>query len=286
MVIPGIIFLLIFAYIPMYGLVMAFKEYNVFTGLSDSPWIGFKFFIEFFKDPYFINVMRNTIFLNLAGLIIGFPAPIILAILICEIRSIRFKRVVQTVSYLPHFLSWVIFGGIALEMLSPNGILSYFMQMIGLSSKPVNFMSQADRFWIIYIVIIMIKNVGFSSILYIAAITGIDQQMFDAAEIDGASRFQKILRITVPSIMGTIVILLIFQISAILNTGIEQFLVLQNSLNLSWSETIDTYVYKVGLRQGRYSFAASVGFFKSVVSVILLVIANRVSRKVTGKGLF
>jgi putative aldouronate transport system permease protein len=286
MVWPGLIFLFIFAYIPMYGITIAFREYNIFTGLKGSPWVGLKYFREFFSDPNFFNVMRNTLVLNIAGLIVGFPAPIILAILICELKNSRFKKIAQTISYLPHFLSWVIFGGIAIEMLSPNGIISHFLFVCGAQKEPVNFMAKSNLFPVVYVILTTLKDIGFSSILYIAAISGIDQEMFEAAEIDGASRAQQIWYLTLPAILGTIVIMLIFSLSAILNTGVEQFLVLQNGINLSWSETIDTYVYKVGLQQARYSYAGAVGFFKSVVSVIMLAMANKISNKLTGKGLF
>lgn len=286
MVIPGILFLVVFAYVPMYGMTMAFREYNMFSGLDGAAWVGFKYFSEFFSDPNFFNVMRNTLGLNILGLLISFPAPIILALLICELRNKVFKKTVQTASYLPHFLSWVIFGGIAMEMLSPTGIISNTLQSLGLTQEPINFMAKGEAFYGIYITLNTIKGIGFSSILFIAAITGVDQEMYEAATIDGANRFQKMIHLTIPAIMGTIVIMLIFQISAILNTGFEQFLVLQNGLNLKWSETIDTYVYKVGMQQSRFSYAAAVGVFKSIVSVILLVGSNYVSKKITDKGLF
>lgn len=286
MVLPGVLFLLVFSYAPMYGMTMAFKDYNIFGGIQDAPWVGFKYFIEFFTDPNFWDVMRNTLCLNVLGLVFSFPVPILLAILICELKGKRFKKLVQTSSYLPHFLSWVIFGGIAVEMLSPSGILSHTVQLLGLSAEPVNYMAKGEYFYAIYIVISTVKSMGFSSILYIAAISGVDQEMLEAATIDGANRVQKIVKLILPSIMGTIVIMLIFSISSILNTGVEQLLVLQNGLNQQWSETIDTYVYKVGLQQSRYSYAAAVGVFKSVVSVILLVGANALSKKITEKGLF
>lgn len=286
MVLPGVIFLFVFSYLPMYGLTMAFREFNIFTGLKGQPWVGFTYFKEFFGDPNFLNVMRNTLGLNLLNLLFGFPAPILLAILITELRSPGFKKVAQTVSYLPHFLSWVIFGGIIIEMLSSNGVISFVGQALGILNEPVNFMAKGEYFYGIYVVVNIIKSVGFSSIIYIAAISGIDQEMFEAARIDGVTRFQKAVYLIIPSILGTMVVLLIFQISSILNTGIEQLLILQNGLNLPWSETIDTYVYKVGLQQSRFSYAAAVGAFKSVVSVLLLVLANFLSKKITDQGLF
>lgn len=285
MVWPAVILLFIFSYLPMYGIQMAFQNYSIFN-TGDVEWVGFKYFIEFFNDIYFTRVMKNTLMLNILGLFISFPMPIVLAILICELKNKHFKKIVQTASYLPHFLSWVIFGGIAIEMLSSTGLISYMAQTLGLSDVGINFMAKSELFYGIYITLSTIKGMGFSSILFIAAITGIDQEMFEAATIDGANRFQKTIYLTIPSILGTIVIMLIFRISDILNTGFEQFFVLQNDLNVSTSETIDTYVYKIGLEQSRFAYAAAIGVFKSVISVILLVSANFISKKITSKGLF
>lgn len=286
MVWPGLIFLFIFAYIPMYGIIIAFKDYNILTGLENSAWVGFKYFKEFFTDPNFFNILRNTFAINLLGLVICFPAPIILAILICELKSPKFKKAAQTVSYLPHFLSWVIFGGIILELLQPSGVLNSLLVSIGVLEEPINFMAKGEYFYFIITFASLVKGIGFGSILYVAAISGVDQEMYEASVIDGCNRFQKIWYITLPAILGTIVIMLIFQISSILNTGFEQILILQNGLNIPYSETIDTYVYKVGMQQSRFSYATAVGVFKSVISVALLVLANYTSRKITDKGLF
>ncbi|WP_343045135.1 ABC transporter permease [Paenibacillus lemnae] len=287
MVVPGLIFLFVFAYIPMYGVLIAFKDYNMFLGITESPWAGLIHFKEFFTDPNFVSVVRNTLAINGLNLLIGFPAPIIFALLLNEITTSKFKRFVQTISYLPHFVSWVVFGGLIITILSPtNGILNFILVELGVLSEPVNFLGEADNFWLILVSGEVIKGLGWGAIIYIAAISGVDQDMYEAATIDGAGRVQKMWYVTLPSIMGTIVIMLIFAISAILNTGFEQILVLQNPLNLETSETIDTYVYKTGLQQMRYSYSTAVGVAKSIVAVLLLLLANYASKKITDKGLF
>jgi len=283
---PGLFFCFVFSYIPMYGIVIAFKNYTIGSTIASAPWVGLRFFNEFLRDPSLANVLRNTLILNGMALVFSFPAPIFLALFINEIKNMKFKKVVQTISYLPHFLSWVIFGGIVIEMLLPTGVVSSVLCKIGILEEPVNFMAKGEYFYIIYTIVSIIKGVGFGSILYVAAITGIDQELYEAATVDGCGRFQKMWYITLPCITGTIVIMLIFQISSILNTGYEQIILLQNPLNLAFSETIDTYVYKIGIAQSRYSYAAAVGLLKSVLSVILLVGANKLSKKLVGRGLF
>jgi putative aldouronate transport system permease protein len=286
MVLLGIVFLFIFAYIPMYGLQIAFREYNILKGLEGAAFTGIKYFKEFFQDVNLPNVLRNTLFINLLGLALGFPMPLLLALFLNELRSDAFKRTAQTISYLPHFLSWVIFGGLALEILSPGGIINTALVRIGILERTVNFIGAADKFYIIINVLSVIKTMGYGSILYVAAISGIDQEMYEAAYIDGCGRFGRMRHITIPMIMGTIVIMLIFQVSAILNTGVEHIMVLQNAMNISHSETLDTYVYKIGIGRSRFSYATAVGLLKSAVSVLLLLGANYTSVKLTEKGLF
>lgn len=287
MVWPALIFLFIFAYIPMYGILIAFKDYDMFLGVSGSPWVGFNHFREIFLDPNFFTVIRNTLAINGLNLLVGFPAPIIFALLLNEISTQKFKRFVQTISYLPHFVSWVVFGGLILTILSPtNGILNFLLIELGVLAEPINFIGEASNFWYILVSGEVLKGLGWGAIIYIAAISGVDQEMYEAATIDGAGRLQKMWYVTLPSIMGTVVIMMIFAISAILNTGFEQILVLQNPLNLDTSETIDTYVYKTGIQQMRYSYSTAVGLAKSIVAVVLLLSANYVSKKITDKGLF
>lgn len=286
MILPAVIVLFIFAYIPMYGVIIAFKDFKIVEGIFASPWTGLKYFKEFVTDPNIWNVLRNTVVLNILGTLICFPAPILLAILINELSPGRFKKTAQTIFYLPHFLSWVIFAGLILEMLRSGGIISDFYMAVGISNEPINFMAKGQWFYGIFILSNLIKGLGYGSIIYVAALSGVDQEIYEAATVDGCNRLQKIWYISLPSIMGVVMIMLILQIGSILNTGIEQVLMFQNALNITFSETLDTYVYKVGIAQGRLSYATSVGLLKSVVSIFLLVGANWTSNKLTEKRLF
>jgi len=284
---PGIIHLIIFAYLPMYGIIIAFQNYSIVTGFLGSQWIGVKHFVDFLTDPMFYRVLRNTIGINILGLIFSFPAPIIFAILLNEIANPGFKRITQTISYLPHFVSWVIFGGLVIKfLLIDGGVINDLLVSAGILQAPVPFLNRPQYFWPIVIISGLIKGLGWGSIIYLAAITGVDAELYEAATIDGAGRFRRIWHITLPSITGTIVIFLIFSISGILNAGFDQIWMLQNDLNIQASEVIDTFVYKVGLQNLRFSYATAVGLARSVVAIILLIGANKLSNAITEKGLF
>ena len=286
MIFPAILVLFVFSYVPMYGIVIAFKDFRITDGIFGSPWVGLKYFQQFLVDPSLWKVLRNTMVLNVVGTLICFPTPIILAVLISELKNKSFKKVAQTVSYLPYFLSWVIFAGLIMEMLRPSGIFSDICVALGISKDPINFMAHGSWFYAIYILSSLIKGLGYGSIIYVAALSGVDQEIYEAATGDGCSRLQRIWYVSLPSIMGTVVIMLILQIGYILNTGVEQILIFQNPLNLNFSETLDTYVYKIGISQGRMSYSTAVNLLKSLVSVVLLCIANGTSRKLTEKSLF
>jgi putative aldouronate transport system permease protein len=286
MILPGLLLIIVFKYVPLYFLTIAFKRYDIVEGVFASPWVGFKYFIEFFSSRKFGQVLRNTLAINILQQIFAFPAPIILAILLNEIRNRKFKRITQTISYLPHFVSWVIFGGIVIKVLSLDGVFNDLLLGLGIVQEPVFFMGKKELFWFIAVFAGIAKSVGWGSIIYLAAITGIDPQLYDAAYVDGATRLQRIWYITVPSIAGTIIILLILNISWLLQTGFDQIWMLQNPLNYEVSDTIEIYVYKVGLRNFRFSYGTAVGMFKSVVAIILLVIANTISKSVSEKGIY
>lgn len=287
MILPAVIFIIIFAYVPMYGLIIAFKDYKVLKGFFGSEWVGIKYFQEFFMDPIFPRLLRNTLGMNLLSFAINFPAPIIFALLLNELRFMRYKKAIQTVSYLPHFVSWVVFGGLALNILSPTtGALNGILVKLGVIPEPVNFIAIPEYFWIIMAILSLIKGLGWGSIIYIAAISGVYPELYESAVVDGAGRFQRMWHITLPCIAPTISIMLIFAIAGILNTGVEQLLVLQNSSNIAMSETIDTYVYKIGIQQARYSFATAAGLAKSIVAVLLLLGANYLSKKISENSLF
>lgn len=286
MAIPGLIWMIIFNYLPMGGIVIAFKKFKITRSISEAPWVGFKYFQDFFQDINFDNIMTNTIGISLLKLFIGFPMPIIFALLMNEIRGIRFKKISQTISYLPHFLSWVVLGGILTTWLSKTGVINDFLLALNLISEPKSFLGDPGVFWGIALISDIWKELGWSAIIYLAAIAGVDQQIYEAATVDGANKLQKILFITLPSITGTIAIMLILQISGLLNSNFDQILILKNQINISRSQVIDTYVYQVGMTQGNYSYATAVGLFKSVIALFLLLIANKSSKKLLGRSLY
>jgi putative aldouronate transport system permease protein len=281
MVVPALIFVFIFSYLPMYGVLMAFQDYQLFGGFLHSPWVGLKHFEAFFNSPDFWRVMRNTMVISLLKLCFGFPAPILLALMLNEVRSMMFKRVVQTVSYLPHFLSWVIVGGFVGSMLSTdNGSVNMMLMSLNLTSEPISFLSVPEYFWGILVGTGMWKEMGFAAIVYLAAIAGIDPHLYEAASIDGAGRFKQIQLITLPCIRPVIIIFMILAVGNILNAGFEDILILAtNPILRDVSDVIDTYVYRMGILNNRFSYAAAAGLFKAVVSVTLLALANKAARK-------
>lgn len=281
MVLPALAFIFVFNYIPMYGVIMAFQEYDIFKGYFESPWVGFKQFEMFFQDPAFFNVMRNTLVISLLKFCIGFPAPIILALMLNEVNRMFFKRIIQTVSYLPHFLSWVIVAGFVISLLSTeSGSVNILLESLNLTDEPINFLSIPEYFWGILITTNVWKEIGFGSIVYLAAIAGIDPHLYEAASMDGASRFRQIYLITLPCIMPVVSIFMILAIGNLLNAGFEDILLLaKNPIIRPVSDVIDTFVYRVGLQDYRYSYGAAVGLFKSIIGVILLTIANTIARR-------
>lgn len=291
MVIPAIIMIIIFSYFPMWGVLTAFQDYSPAKGFLGSEWVGFKHFRMFFNAPEFWQIMRNTIVISLLKLFIAFPAPIILALMLNEVKNAFFKRFVQTVSYLPHFISWVIVSGFVISLLSvDNGSVNILLQKLNLIDEPVHWLSIPEYFWGILISSGIWKDIGFGAIVYLAAIAGVDPSMYEAASIDGAGRMRKLVSITLPSIAPVIIIFLILQVGQILNAGFEEILLLtnqgQNVVLRPVSETIDTYVYRVGIENYRFSYATAAGLFKSAISVGLLVIANWIARKLGDSSLW
>lgn len=282
--------MIVFNFLPLYGLTIAFKDYRITMGIAGffhAPWVGLKHFRAFIGSQYFGRVIGNTLGINVLGLLIRFPLTIVFALFLNEVVRVGFKRFVQTISYLPHFISWVIFGGIVMQLLSiEGGVVNEFLLWLHVIKQPVFFMGEPKFFWFLAVFTGMLKEIGWNAILYLAAISGIDPQLYEAAIVDGAGRFKRMWYITVPSIAGTIVILLIFAISGIFNSSFDQIWVLQNTLNVSRSEVIATYVYKVGLTQMRFSYATAVGLLQSVFAVLMLIGANFVSKRLTDRGLF
>lgn len=286
----GFVFLLVFNYAPMFGIALAFKKGDYVIDIKDaifnSDSAGLENFAKFLTDPEFKDVVINTLGMNMLSLIITFPAPIIFALLINEVKNKAFKRVTQTVSYFPFFLSWIVFGGIILNMLdSQTGIVNDILVSLKLVEEPINF-GKSEYFWGLIIVTGLIKGVGWGSIIYLAAIAGIDKSMYEAADIDGANRWSKMLFITLPSILPTITVYLILAVSGILNSGFDQIWIFRNQMNLDRSEVIDTYVYQYGILKKRHSYATAIGLVKSLVAFVLLIFSNTLSKKLTGRGIY
>lgn len=291
MALLSVVFLGVFAYAPLYGLVLAFKAgdgyLNISHAISQAPFVGFANLFDFINDPDFGNIMYNTVGLNLLQLLINFPAPIIFAILMSELLSDKVKKFVQTITFFPHFISWVIFGGIFLSLLDyDTGIVNHLFVQLGIISEPVDILGGEQFFWPLIIVTSLIKGLGWGSVIYVAAISGIPNELYEAAKIDGANRWHRIIHITIPSIAPTIVLFFVLSIAGILNNGIEHLWVFQNANNITRSEVLDTFIYKYGIPQWRYSYATMIGLIKSIVSLCLLVGANGVLKKITGKGIY
>jgi putative aldouronate transport system permease protein len=291
MIVPGILFILLFSYVPMAGIMIAFKEYDIFQGMMDSPWVGFRQFQLFFDSPDFFMIIRNTLVIALLKLIVIFPAPIVLALMLNEVRQIAFKRIVQTLTYLPHFISWIIVSGLVFSILSvDSGSLNMLLQKLHVIDKPTNWMVIPEYFYSILISAGIWKEIGFGSIVFLAAIVGVNPHLYEAASIDGAGRLRQIMSVTLPTIAPVITIFLILHIGNLLNAGFEDILAMtnngKNTILRSVSEVIDTYVYNVGVNQQRYSFASAVGLFKSIINVLLLWGANTLTRRTGGSSLW
>lgn len=269
----------IFCYYPMYGLIIAFKKYTPGQSFLHGKWVGIEYFKQFIMSPDFGKVIRNTLAISGLNIIFGFPAPIILALLINELRIKWYKKFVQTVSYLPHFISWVVTASITFYILSYNGSFNSLLISLGIIDSPINWLSEGKYFWGIITVANIWKSVGWSSIIYLSAIAGIDQELYEAGAVDGLSRFQMIRYITIPGISVTIVLLFILGLGDILNAGFEQQLLLGNDMTRDFYEVIDTYAYKYGLQLGRYSYATAVSLMKGIISIALVFLANHFSRK-------
>jgi putative aldouronate transport system permease protein len=284
---PGIVYLIIFNYIPMWGVIIAFKDFRLFKGLAGSPWVGLKHFEFFFSSPYFPRLLRNTLVLNGLYLAIVFPMPILLALLLNEVRAGFFKRFVQTVSYLPHFISWVVVGGLLIYTFSQSlGVVN--IQLARLGMKPLVVLGSRKAFLPLFVGSSIWKEMGWEAIIYLAAIAGINPELYEAATVDGANRLQRVLHITIPGIMPVIVVLLILNIGSIMNVNFLQLLILQgNDASLyDVSDVIDTWVYRAAFLKSQMSLATAVGLFKGVVGVILVYLANRVARRLGENSLW
>ena len=280
LLVPGILLVLLFSYVPMYGVVMGFQDFQLGDFPGFSQWVGFKHFQTMFADKYFGLAMRNTLVISALKMFIGFPLPIFFAVLLNEMNFQPLKKTVQTVSYLPHFISWVVCATLMFDLMSTDGgAINEFLMWIGVIKEPIGFFTEGKYFWGITLCTDIWKELGWNAIIFISAITSISQDMYEAADVDGATRMQKILHITLPALKPTIMILLILAIGGVLNTGYEQQLLMSNDAILNYSDVLDTYAYRYGLKNGMYSYGTAVGFFKSAVSFILVISANALSKK-------
>ena len=285
---PAFLMIAVFCYAPMYGVLMAFQNYSPSKGITGSSWVGLKWFRTFFNMPRFWQIVKNTLTISLYSLIAGFPIPVILALMINSVRNTRFQKVTQTITYMPHFISVVILVGMLTTFLSPrSGFLSHILTFFG-ASEEAFYMGDAKAFPHLYVWSGIWQDMGWSSIIYLAALAGVDQSLHEAAMIDGASRFQRLLYIDVPSIKPTASIMLILAVGNIMNVGYEKVLLMQNDLNLNYSEIVSTYTYKIGLASGitDFSLSTAIGMFNSVINFTLLIIANTLSKKLSGSGIF
>lgn len=282
---PGLVYFAMFKYLPLFGNIIAFKDYDLFLGVWGSKWVGFDHFERMFKYGEFIQIVRNTFAISFYQLIFGFPAPLMLALLLNEVRTFWFKRVSQTMLYLPHFLSWIIVGGIFVELLSTKGMVN-LMRASMFGGKPIQFLIEPDYFRGILVSIGIWKEVGWGMIIYLAALAGVNPSLYEAAVVDGANRWRQMWSITLPALLPAIVILFLLRIGNLLDQNVEQVLVFLNPLVRNVGEVIDTYVYRVGLQGAQYSYTTAIGILKSLVGLVMVVSLNQLSKKVTGEGMY
>nr|WP_318686474.1 ABC transporter permease subunit [uncultured Acetatifactor sp.] len=284
-ILPVVVHYLVFFYYPMYGNIIAFKDYSPTKGIWGSDWVGFQYFVQFFRSPYFVRVLRNTALISVYSILWGFPIPILFALLTNDLKAGVYKRVVQAVSYIPYFISTVIICGMLVNFLSPStGIVNMVIEALG--GEPINFLMEPKWFRTVFIASGVWQGFGWSAIIYLAALTGVSPELYEAAKMDGASKIQRVIHISIPSILPTIVVTLILQIGTLMSIGYEKIILLYNPVTLEVADVISSYTYRTGLVEGNYSFASAVGLFNSVINLILVAFANKVSRKVSEVSLW
>ncbi|CAH1213596.1 putative multiple-sugar transport system permease YteP [Paenibacillus allorhizoplanae] len=282
---PGLLFFLIFKYVPLWGLLLAFQNYSPYLGFWGSEWVGLKYFHEFFTNPDFMMLFRNTMAISLLNIVFFFPIPIVVSLLLNEVKSLPFKKFVQTVIYLPHFLSWVIIVGICFLILGQSsGVINQLIVELG--GHKIEFLSEPNYFWAMLTAQSIWKEAGWGTIIFLAALAGINSELYEAAQIDGATRWQQMRNVTIPGIKSTIIVLLILRLGQVMDVGFEQIFLMASGPVSQVADVFDTYAYRVGIQQGRFSYATVAGLFKSVVGLILVVSANRVAKKFGEEGLY
>ena len=285
MLLPGLLYFIMFRYVPMGGLVIAFKNYSPFTGIWESPWCAFDNFKRFFDTPDFWKLFKNTLGISLLQLLLFFPAPIVLSLFLNEVRHSGYKRVVQTLVYIPHFVSWVIVASLTYQLFNvTDGIVNIVIE--ALTGSTIDVLSKSSTFWGLIVGQVIWKETGYGTIVFLAALAGVDQEMYEAARVDGAGRWRLMWHITLPAIKGTIIMMLIMRVGGILNTGYEQIFLMRNDLNVATAEVFDTYIYTRGIVQGQYSFSSAAGMFKSVIGMIMVLTADRVAKWFGESGLY
>ncbi|HIV90676.1 MAG TPA: ABC transporter permease subunit [Candidatus Eisenbergiella stercoravium] len=284
MLLPVVVYFVIFKYVPMYGITIAFKDYNIFKGMFESPWVGLDVFEKIFANKNFWSAIKNTFILNLSSLAVSFPLTIIVSLMLNELGSAKFKKVTQSILYLPHFVSWVVVAGIATNMFAlQDGTINAILERLGV--EPVPFLSD-NGWWIFtYIVCNVWKEIGWGTIIYLAALTGVDETLYEAAYLDGASKFQRLIYITLPSIKSVIVTMLILSLSKMMTIGLDAPLLLGNNKVMGVSEVISTYTYRIGIEKAMYSESTAIGLFQSVVNIIILVAADRFAKLIGEEGI-
>lgn len=284
MLVPVLAYYIIFKYIPMYGVTIAFKDYNVFKGVLDSPWVGFKIFEKVFASKNFWSAIKNTLLLNLLSLAVSFPLTIVVSLMLNEIMSAKFKKLTQSILYLPHFISWVVVAGIATNLFSQQGgTVNQILDSIGIGSIP--FLSD-NKWWVFtYVICNLWKEIGWGTIIYLAALTGVDESLYEAAYLDGATKFQRMIYITIPSIKSVIVTMLILQVSKMMTIGLDAPLLLGNKKVMGVSEVISTYVYRLGIESAKYSDSTAIGLFQSLVNIVILIAADKFAKAIGEDGI-
>lgn len=286
LLLPGFIYLIMFRYIPMGGLIIAFKNYSPFIGIWDSPWVGFDQFKQFFSNNDFFKLLTNTLGISLMQLVFYFPAPIILSLFLNEVRHNGYKRVVQTLVYIPHFVSWVIVCSLTYQLFNvTDGVFNVIYKAIS-GGQTFDILQNANTFWGLIVGQDIWRETGYGTIVFLAALSGVDQELYEAARVDGAGRWRLMWHITLPAIRSTIIMMLIMRVGSIMNTGYEQIFMMRNDLNLARAEVFDTYIFTKGIKSGMYSFSTAAGMFKSVVGMILVILADKTAKFFGESGLY
>lgn len=278
-------FFIIFNYIPMAGLLMAFKDFSPVKGIFGSEWVGLENFIDFFQGPFIGRLLRNTIAIGVLDLVVNFPAPIIFALILNEITRRKFKKVIQTISYMPYFVSAVVVCGLVINFTEAGGVISSFVAAIT-GTDPANLLTESNSFWLIYVLQNMWQGLGYGSIIYLAALSSVDQELYEAAYCDGAGRWKQMLHVTIPGILPTIILMLIMRMGTVFSVGADKILLLYSPANYEYADVINTYIYRMGLQQYDYGLSTAVGLFNSVIGTTMLLATNKICKKVTGSGMF